>query len=70
MNDCEDDEGAMADMADAAKDARIAALEAEVAPFLNGQPDPGPNYSDQSHMMLSVTLGDIRTARAALGAGQ
>lgn len=54
--------------ASAAKDARIADLEAALAPFLRDQFEPGQFYSDAYHMLVSVRLGDIRRARAAVAA--
>jgi hypothetical protein len=40
-------------------------LEAALRPF--AQPERNPTYSDASHELISVTSGDLRRARAALG---
>jgi hypothetical protein len=49
---------------DAEREARER-LEAALRPF--AQPERNPAYSDASHELISVTSGDLRRARAALG---
>jgi peptidoglycan hydrolase CwlO-like protein len=49
---------------DAEREARER-LEAALRPF--AQPERNSAYSDASHELISVTSGDLRRARAALG---